>query len=94
MSLFDRSDGALAPWALRHGDRLHLRAGALANRWAVVVGVRGGLLSWDIGGSGVATPASGCPRREQLDEMFNPLHVGTASDPEFRAKFKFEEFVG
>lgn len=83
VSLFDCSEAALSPWAVRHAEVLRLRAGALAGRDAVVVGVRGGLLSWDVNNAGVATPASGCPRREQLDELCDPVVVGTADLPEF-----------
>lgn len=83
VSLFDRSESALLPWQLHHADRLILRSGALKGREAVIIGVRGGLLSWDIDDAGVATPASGCARRDQLDELCNPVVLGTAGIREF-----------
>eukprot|EP01062_Namystynia_karyoxenos_P031206 TRINITY_DN23169_c0_g1_i1.p1 TRINITY_DN23169_c0_g1~~TRINITY_DN23169_c0_g1_i1.p1 ORF type:complete len:2724 (+),score=643.65 TRINITY_DN23169_c0_g1_i1:84-8174(+) len=41
------------------------------------------VLSWDVDDCGWATPASGCPRMEQLAQLFDPVVVGTATLREF-----------
>ncbi|KAJ9460505.1 U-box domain-containing protein 37 [Diplonema papillatum] len=68
--LYERSDEALKPYGLRHGQLVKLNRGISSGKKAVVIGVQAGSLWLHVEGDRAATACTFCSSFEDLEERY------------------------